>query len=344
MIAAAMTVDAAPETRIQLSLHAILEADETTPPFSSDDDSMDWAGGQNSFQHYPSQSVYKSERSEHQTSDSADIGSQVTTIMLCNIPKKYTPNALLQEIDEQGFVGSYNFFYLPVDGHKRSNVGYAFVNFRGSEDAQRFCTKFSGHHFQRFQSHKVSSVRAANVQGLDGNLHHFWHQSAARSGNSKCRPTVLKGNALIDVEDAVGAVKPKSDMSEVKEITPQSAPAPASMPPSRRSLEGHAAVGKHHAAPARTGYEALELAFRDLAAAKQLGHMQREAAAKSACLHRVAPPPGLAGYSVDPAGLPAYVSLPSLLRPGLGEYGSEARTTACFGFSRAVRRSNAGRQ
>ena len=38
-----------------------------------------------------------------------------TTIMLRNIPNKYTQEMILHEIDESGLFRRYDFFYLPID-------------------------------------------------------------------------------------------------------------------------------------------------------------------------------------------------------------------------------------
>ena len=38
-----------------------------------------------------------------------------TTIMLRNIPNKYTQAMILDEIDESGLYKKYDFFYLPID-------------------------------------------------------------------------------------------------------------------------------------------------------------------------------------------------------------------------------------
>ena len=38
-----------------------------------------------------------------------------TTIMLRNIPNKYTQEMILHEIDESGLYKRYDFFYLPID-------------------------------------------------------------------------------------------------------------------------------------------------------------------------------------------------------------------------------------
>eukprot|EP00439_Symbiodinium_sp_Y106_P036342 s3588_g4.t1 len=128
-----------------------------------------------SFQPYHAQSVPKSEDLEAVAFSRQSSGEavDVTTMMLRNIPNKYTQNSLLQEINEMGFTGTFDFFYLPMDVHNRSNVGYAFVNFLRPDDAERFRHKFSEHRFQRFQSRKISSVCTAHVQGLHENLRHF---------------------------------------------------------------------------------------------------------------------------------------------------------------------------
>ena len=106
-------------------------------------------------------------------------------MMLRNIPNKYTQNTLLQEIDDLGFSGTYDFFYLPMDMHNRSNVGYAFINFMKPADAARFHDVFSEHHFQRFQSRKISSVCTAHVQGLMENLRHFENRAVTHARNDQ---------------------------------------------------------------------------------------------------------------------------------------------------------------
>ena len=50
-----------------------------------------------------------------------------TTLMIKNIPNKYTQKMLLATIDEH-FHGTYDFFYLPIDFKNKCNVGYAFIN------------------------------------------------------------------------------------------------------------------------------------------------------------------------------------------------------------------------
>ena len=51
-----------------------------------------------------------------------------TTVMIRNIPNKYSQKVLLATLDEAGFYGQYDFFYLPIDFKNGCNVGYAFLN------------------------------------------------------------------------------------------------------------------------------------------------------------------------------------------------------------------------
>jgi hypothetical protein len=233
-------------------------------------------------------------------------GVPVTTLMLRNIPNKYTQNTLLLEIDDQGFVGSYDFFYLPMDVHNRSNVGYAFINFCTPQDAEGFRIKFSDHRFQRFQSRKISSVCAAHVQGLYENLQHFTNRAVTQARNSQYRPIVLKDNFRIDFEDALEELKTRShtSMSQTRRATTMS---PAMLTPSTK-LAGQSEQVHQRFAPHSPSQCGLELAIRDLAAALQFGQMQRgahqAAAMQGACFGKIAPPPGL---TVD---APAYVPIP----------------------------------
>ena len=53
---------------------------------------------------------------------------QRTTLMIRNIPNKYTQDMLLEFLDQE-HKGRYDFIYLPIDFKNKCNVGYAFINF-----------------------------------------------------------------------------------------------------------------------------------------------------------------------------------------------------------------------
>merc|ERR1712087_34684 len=102
------------------------------------------------------------------------------TAMLRNIPNKYTQENLLEELEAEGFSGTYNFFYLPIDVKNSANVGYAFINFLDNKDFERFCTVFDGWNFKRSGSIKIGSVNAAVVQGLKQNVQNLMKKRVAQ--------------------------------------------------------------------------------------------------------------------------------------------------------------------
>jgi len=57
--------------------------------------------------------------------------------MIRNIPYHYTQDQFVGELSYLGFTSlCYDFLHLPSSKGKRSNVGYAFVNFKGAHVVQ----------------------------------------------------------------------------------------------------------------------------------------------------------------------------------------------------------------
>lgn len=96
-----------------------------------------------------------------------------TTVMLRNIPNKYTREMLVKQLSQE-FRGRFDFVYLPIDFKNRCNVGYGFINFRTGEACDEFVTKFNGVDVRKclpgLNSRKVAEVTPARVQGLDENV------------------------------------------------------------------------------------------------------------------------------------------------------------------------------
>ncbi|CAE8740656.1 unnamed protein product, partial [Polarella glacialis] len=61
-----------------------------------------------------------------------DDEASYTTVMLRNIPNKYTRQMLIDQLHSLGFLGDIDYLYLPIDFANRCNVGYCFVNLRTS--------------------------------------------------------------------------------------------------------------------------------------------------------------------------------------------------------------------
>lgn len=125
-----------------------------------------------------------------------------TTVMLRNIPNRYSQASLLEEIDLAGFKGSYDFFYLPMDTQNRTNVGYAFINFLTTEELERFMTEFANHAFKHHSSQKLARVSLAHVQGFIENIRHFSNRAVAHSRNNQYRPIVIHNEVRMDISEA----------------------------------------------------------------------------------------------------------------------------------------------
>mmetsp|Transcript_49725 Transcript_49725/g.160765 ORF Transcript_49725/g.160765 Transcript_49725/m.160765 type:complete len:350 (-) Transcript_49725:98-1147(-) len=180
---------------------------ETVSNSSSEEAAAVASPARRTFTPYHSQSVPKSENLQANLMGRPAANQTTTTLMLRNIPNKYTQNSLMEEIDSCGFKATYDFFYLPMDVHNRSNVGYAFINFTDPADAERFRGVFIEHRFQKIHSRKVSSVCCGHVQGLDENLKHFENRAVTHSKNDQYRPVVLQAGERLDFEVAVAEAK-----------------------------------------------------------------------------------------------------------------------------------------
>lgn len=114
----------------------------------------------------------RSSKSSKKKEDEDDPG--YTTVMLRNIPNKYTRQMLIDQLHRTGFRGNIDYMYLPTDFANRCNVGYCFVNFREASARKRFVQQFDGVAAQSclpgFNSYKVCQVTRAKWQGREENV------------------------------------------------------------------------------------------------------------------------------------------------------------------------------
>jgi len=110
-----------------------------------------------------------------QTTSSEDgTGVEPTTVMLRNLPNRYTRKMFLRMLDAHGFRGFYNFIYLPIDFRHKVNLGYAFVNTVSHESAVRLKDALNGFNSWAFDSLKVcEAVWASPHQGLEENMERY---------------------------------------------------------------------------------------------------------------------------------------------------------------------------
>ncbi|KAK6930920.1 Mei2-like, C-terminal RNA recognition motif [Dillenia turbinata] len=109
-----------------------------------------------------------------------------TTVMIKNIPNKYSQKLLLNMLDnhcihcneqiadgEDQPLSSYDFVYLPIDFNNKCNVGYGFVNMTSPEATLRLYKAFHLQHWEVFNSRKICEVTYARLQGLEALKEHF---------------------------------------------------------------------------------------------------------------------------------------------------------------------------
>ncbi|KAG6554691.1 hypothetical protein Mapa_003709 [Marchantia paleacea] len=112
-----------------------------------------------------------------------------TTLMIKNIPNKYTSKMLLAAIDEH-HRGTYDFIYLPIDFKNKCNVGYAFINMIAPSRIVPFYQAFNGKKWEKFNSEKVASLAYARIQGKAALVAHF-QNSSLMNEDKRCRPILF---------------------------------------------------------------------------------------------------------------------------------------------------------
>ncbi|OQS01290.1 hypothetical protein ACHHYP_01356 [Achlya hypogyna] len=115
-----------------------------------------------------------------------------TTLMVRNIPNKYTQSMLLAEINER-HMGQYDFFYLPIDFKNKCNMGYAFINFMDTAAIGPFYETFNGQKWPNFNSDKVCAISYARLQGKAAMIARFQNSSLLDKHESY-RPLVFKSS------------------------------------------------------------------------------------------------------------------------------------------------------
>ena len=118
-----------------------------------------------------------------------------TTVMIRNIPNKYSQTMLLETIN-QDFSYTYDFFYLPIDfkvlaRQNKCNVGYAFINFLDFRVIPRFYKEFNCKKWERFNSDKVCALAYASIQGTSSLVQHFQRSSVMNQLDANLRPLLF---------------------------------------------------------------------------------------------------------------------------------------------------------
>jgi len=97
-----------------------------------------------------------------------------TTVIMRKLPKTLSRDGIIALMDEQGFKGSYDLVYAPVDFATRSGLGYVFVNLVSPEAAKSFVDAFHGFSNWPSVSSKVCEVSwSCELQGLEAHVQRY---------------------------------------------------------------------------------------------------------------------------------------------------------------------------
>ncbi|KAL0442571.1 UNVERIFIED_CONTAM: protein MEI2-like 5 [Sesamum latifolium] len=144
-----------------------------------------------------------------------------TTLMIKNIPNKYTSKMLLATIDEH-HQGTYDFLYLPIDFKNKCNVGYAFINMLSPMNIIPFYEAFNGKKWEKFNSEKVASLAFARIQGKAALVAHF-QNSSLMNEDKRCRPILLDSespelNNKVKVESSIQFSLPLQNLANLIDL------------------------------------------------------------------------------------------------------------------------------
>ena len=113
-----------------------------------------------------------------------------TTLMIKNIPNKYTISSFLEEINEN-FKNTYDIFYLPIDYINKCNLGFAFINFLEPFHIILFYELYRGKKWKKFNSDKICELLYAKFQGRKELITHFEKGKVLTFETEDKRPLIL---------------------------------------------------------------------------------------------------------------------------------------------------------
>jgi len=97
-----------------------------------------------------------------------DGSEQRTTLMIRNIPSKYSHMMLVTLLQTLVDITELNLVYIPVSNQNGRNKGYAFVDCAGAAAVIKLRAALHGQQWPEFNSGKVCKVVFSRLQGADG--------------------------------------------------------------------------------------------------------------------------------------------------------------------------------
>jgi RNA recognition motif-containing protein len=133
-----------------------------------------------------------------------------TTVMLRNLPRDFSRDALLKLLDEHGFEGKYNFAYMPIDFVRQAGLGYAFVNLCTPAAAQEFWRAFDGFSAWPVACDKVCRVNWSSPhQGYEEHVQRYRNSPMMHKDvPDACRPVLLENGVRVEFPAPTKSLRP----------------------------------------------------------------------------------------------------------------------------------------
>ena len=118
-----------------------------------------------------------------------------TTLIIRNIPNKYTMELFQNEINEH-FYGKYDILYLPLDFINRTNLGFGFINFIDPIHILYFYSEFIGKKWNIFNSEKRCQLAYAKIQGKNSILKYICKKNVNNITNLPSNTFFIENNQI----------------------------------------------------------------------------------------------------------------------------------------------------
>lgn len=171
-----------------------------------------------------------------------------TTLMIRNMPRSYTVEAVMCEIDSLHPKCHYDFVNLPWDTRRGSNISYVFCNFVDPDSAMRAFFALSGRSWTLVRTQKVCRVATAHVQGLAENLANYVASSGIQE-NNPYGPVIFQNGRRLGLAEAARIFCTAEIMQRTKESLSISKmqlenPLPGTPGDLMRATSGHFGMGE----------------------------------------------------------------------------------------------------
>lgn len=139
-----------------------------------------------------------------------------TTLMLQNLPDRFTRDMLINLLNREGFAGQYDFAYLPVAFDTMQGLNHAFINMCNPDSAEVFQDHFNGFKGWPVPSEKVCvAAWHDRQQGLAPLIERYRNSPVMHeSVPDECKPLIFQGGRPVEFPAPTQKIKPPKALKQ----------------------------------------------------------------------------------------------------------------------------------